>query len=183
MSTRHVKSPRLFFFSFFLSSFLSPFSCSTAPQAFSRPDRVLSRPARADAVKAGRSSAATPPGLRPLQQSSTTAGLMGRSINPVCHLSVFVSVRVIPITDVTFGRSCYEVHGACDVRINLYPAAPIRLAKVLLAWTIAQEGWDSSLGRQIGKCRFAMLSDSHTSGLPDTPDWGVGTQRTVDVIV
>jgi hypothetical protein len=24
---------------------------------------------------------------------------------------------------------------ACDNRINLYPAAPIRLAKVLLAWT------------------------------------------------
>jgi hypothetical protein len=50
-----------------------------------------------------------------------------------------VSSRVIPITDVVFGRSCYEVHGACDVRINLYPAAPIRLAKVLLAWTVAQE--------------------------------------------
>jgi hypothetical protein len=49
-----------FFFSFFLS--LPPFFCSTAPQAFFRPDRVLSRPARADAVKAGRSSAATPPG-------------------------------------------------------------------------------------------------------------------------
>jgi hypothetical protein len=29
--------------------------------------------------------------------------------------------------------------GACDNRINLYPAAPIRLAKVLLAWTIAQK--------------------------------------------
>ena len=40
---------------------------------------------------------------------------------------------------VAFGRSCCEVHGACDVRINLYPAAPIRLAKVLHAWTIAQE--------------------------------------------
>src|SRR5215470_16585600 len=50
-----------------------------------------------------------------------------------------------------FGRPCYEVHGACDNRINLYPAAPIRLAKVLLAWTIAQEGWDSSFRRQIGK--------------------------------
>jgi hypothetical protein len=35
--------------------------------------------------------------------------------------------------------------GACDNRINLYPAAPIRLAKVLLAWTIAQEGWGSSI--------------------------------------
>src|SRR5262249_47988548 len=50
-----------------------------------------------------------------------------------------------------FGRPCYEVHGTCDNRINLYPAAPIRLAKVLLAWTIAQEGWDSSFRRQIGK--------------------------------
>jgi hypothetical protein len=81
-----------------------------------------------------------------------------------------------------FGRSCYEVHGACDNRINLYPAAPIRLAKVLLAWTIAQEGWGSTFERQIGKCQFAMQTHSHTSDLPDTPDWGVGTQRTVDVI-
>src|SRR5215472_18175232 len=72
-----------------------------------------------------------------------------------------------------FGRPCYEVHGACDSRINLYPAAPIRLAKVLLAWTIAQEGWGSSFERQIGKCQFAMQTHSHTSDLPDTPDWGV----------
>jgi hypothetical protein len=43
-----------------------------------------------------------------------------------------------------FGRPCYEVHGAGDVRINLYPAAPFRLAKVLFAWTIVQAGWDSS---------------------------------------
>src|SRR5262245_5947337 len=69
------------------------------------------------------------------------------------------------------GRPCYEVHGACDNRINLYPAAPIRLAKVLLAWTIAQEGWGSSFERQIGKCQFAMQTYSHTSDLPDTPDW------------
>ena len=82
-----------------------------------------------------------------------------------------------------FGRPCYEVHGACDNRINLYLAAPIRLAKVLLAWTIAQEGWGSSFERQIGKCQFAKRTHSHTSNLPDTPDWGcVGTQRTVDVI-
>ena len=152
-----------------LSSFLS----SCPPLSFVRPRRRLSSAPTAYcrgrgaqmAVKAGRSSAATPPGLRPLQQSSTTAGLMGRSINPVCYLSVFVSAA--------FGRSCYEVHGACDNRINLYPAAPIRLAKVLLAWTIAQEGWDSSLGRQIGKCRFAMRSYSHTSDPPDTPETGV----------
>jgi hypothetical protein len=45
MSTRHVKLPVPSFF-FFSSS--PPFFCSTAPQAFFRPDRVLSRPARAD---------------------------------------------------------------------------------------------------------------------------------------
>src|SRR5262245_52985847 len=79
---------------------------------------------------------------------------------------------------VRFGRPCYEVHGACDDRINLYPAAPIRLAKVLLAWTIAQEGWSTSCERHIGKCQFAMRTYSHTSYLPDTPDWGVGHRGT-----
>jgi len=69
-----------------------------------------------------------------------------------------------------FGRPCYEVHGACDVRINLYPAAPIRLAKVLLAWTIVQEGWDSSSERQIAQSRSAMRTNSHTSDPPDTPE-------------
>jgi hypothetical protein len=33
------------------------------------------------------------------------------------------------------------------------------------------------------RAQSAMPCDSHTSDLPDTPDWGgVGTQRTVDVI-
>ena len=81
--------------------------------------------------------------------------------------------RKAPITSsMSAGRSCYEVHGACDVRINLYPAAPIRLTKVLLAWTIVQEGWGSSFERQIGKRRSAMRTYSHTSNPPDTPDWG-----------
>jgi hypothetical protein len=52
-----------------------------------------------------------------------------------------------------FGRSCYEVPW------------PIRLAKVLLAWTIAQEGWGSSSERQIGKCQFAMRTQH--AGYPD----------------
>jgi hypothetical protein len=47
----HVKPPPPLFL-FFLPSW--PFSCSTAPQAFSRPDRIFAGPARADAVKAGR---------------------------------------------------------------------------------------------------------------------------------
>jgi hypothetical protein len=174
--------PTPFFFSFFLPC---PFLLFDRAAGFPpAPTAYCRRPARADAVKAGRSSAATPQGLRAFTAIEHDGRLDGSGVDytPVCYLSVFVSARVIPITDGAFGRSCYEVHGASDVRINLYPAAPIRLAKVLLAWTIAQEGWDSSLGRQIGKCQFAMLSYSHTSDPPDTPDWGVGTQGTVDVI-
>ena len=89
---------------------LSIFLSSCALLSFVRPRRRLSpaptaycrRPARADAVKAGRPSAATPSGgPRPLQQSSTTAGLMGRvDYTPVYYLSVFVSGRVIPMADV-----------------------------------------------------------------------------------
>ena len=45
--------------SFFFSFFLPPFSSSTAPQAFPRPDRRMLPPARAGCVKAGRFSAAT----------------------------------------------------------------------------------------------------------------------------
>jgi len=94
-------------------------------------------------------------------------------ISYLARLRVGGGVIVFRSRMLFFGRSCYEVHGACDSRINLYPAAPIRLAKVLLAWTIAQEGWDSSLGRQIGKCRFAIRFYSHTSDPPDTPETGV----------
>jgi hypothetical protein len=83
-----------------------------------------------------------------------------------------------------FGRSCHEVHGACDVRINLYPAAPFRLAKVLLAWTIVQAGWDSSLERQIGKEHHLRSGPTVTHPTrPTHPIEGVGTQRTVDIIV
>jgi hypothetical protein len=81
----------------FLSFFLCPLSLvrprrrlSPAPTAYCRGRRAQM------AVKAGRSSAATPPGLRPLQQSSTTADLMVGSITtPVRYLSVFVSARAL----------------------------------------------------------------------------------------
>jgi len=42
-----------------LSELLGHFFCSTAPQAFFRPDRKLLTPARAGHVKAGRFSAAS----------------------------------------------------------------------------------------------------------------------------
>ena len=38
------------------------------------------------------------------------------------------------------GRSSVEVHGSCDGRISLYPAAPIRLATLLHAWTYRAGG-------------------------------------------
>ena len=159
--------------SFFFSFFLPPFSSSTAPQAFPRPDRRMLPPARAGCVKAGPLFSGPPSGLG-LYTPEHDGRLdgFGRLLLSSCYLSVIVSARVIPIRECAFGRSCYEVHGACDVRINLYPAAPIRLTKVLLAWTIVQEGWGSSFERQIGKRRSAMRTYSHTSNPPDTPDWG-----------
>ena len=130
-------------FSIFLSS--CPFSCSTAPQAFSRPDRVLSQAgARRCCQGWPLFSGHTLRGLRPLQQSSTTAGLMSRVDYAPVYFTPSSCQRALFGWRMFFGRPCYEVHGACDVRINLYPAAPFRLAKVLFAWTIVQAGWDSS---------------------------------------
>jgi hypothetical protein len=39
--------------------------------------------------------------------------------------------------------SCDGFHVSCEDRINLYPAAPIRLATMLRAWTIAKR-WDGA---------------------------------------
>src|SRR5262245_20680612 len=86
MSTRRVKPPAAFsFLSFFpeLSLVRPRRRLSPAPTAYCR------RPARADAVKAGRFFSGHPSGPRPLQQSSTTAGLMGRGrLHSCCYLSV-----------------------------------------------------------------------------------------------
>jgi hypothetical protein len=38
---------------------------------------------------------------------------------------------------------CDGFHVSCEDRINLYPAAPIRLATMLRAWTIV-ERWDGA---------------------------------------
>src|SRR5262245_42669762 len=67
-----------------------------------------------------------------------------------------------------------------DSRINLYPAAPIRLAKVLLAWTIAQEGLIFPTADRQGadlRCRHTATPPT----CPTHPTWGAGTQRTVNV--
>jgi len=58
---------------------------------------------------------------------------------------------------------------SCDVRITLYPAAPLRLATLLHARTIAREGWGSSTQRQIGQAKSAMVFASHTPDPPNAP--------------
>ena len=45
------------------------------------------------------------------------------------------------LSPIVVGRSGDVVRGTCDDRINLYPAAPIRLATMLYARTIAGQGW------------------------------------------
>jgi len=84
--------PPSFFFSFFLSplSFVRP-----RRRLSSAPTAVLSRPARADGCQGWPLFSGHPlRGLRPLQQSSTTAGLIGRvDYTPVSYLSL-IRLRV-----------------------------------------------------------------------------------------
>jgi hypothetical protein len=191
MSTRHVKSPRapFSFLSYLLSDALPPFLLFGRAAGFLPPRPCI------PCIVAGRRAQMLsrlaalqrphPPGASAFTAIEHDGRLdgSGRLITPVCYLSlsVFVSARVISITDVAFGRSCYEVHGPCDNRINLYPAAPIRLAKVLLAWTIAQE---MGLIFRTADWHFANLRCAPTATHPTRPthDWAVGTQHTVDII-
>jgi hypothetical protein len=62
--------------------------------------------------------------------------------------------------------------GSCDDRITLYPAAPLWLATLLHARTIAREGWGSSSQRQIGEAKSAMGFASHASDPPNAPPKG-----------
>ena len=66
---------------------------------------------------------------------------------------------------------------SCDDRITLYPAAPLRLATLLHARTIAREGWGSSSQRQISEAKSAMGFASHASDPPNAP-----TQRSVGTV-
>jgi hypothetical protein len=78
MSTRHVKPPAPFSF---LSFFLPPFSCSTAPQAFSRPDRRIVVGLRAEMLSSlwPLFSGHTPPGTLGLYSNrARRQGLIGR---------------------------------------------------------------------------------------------------------
>ena len=164
MSPRMSSPRRPFFFSFFLLglSLVRPRRrLSLAPTAYCR------RPARAGCVKAGRFSAATRQGSA-FTRPSTTAGLDGSGR---LHSLSYGVVLLYSDHVCFFGRSCYEVHGACDSRINLYPAAPIRLAKVLLAWTIAQVDGAHLLN---GILASANLRCGRTATHPTCPTHPIG---------
>ncbi len=67
---------------------------------------------------------------------------------------------------IVVGRSVDEVRGTCDDRINLYPAAPIRLATMLYARTIALR----RDGANLGDGTLANRKSSHTSDPPTRPE-------------
>jgi hypothetical protein len=155
----------------FLPCFFA-FFCSTAPQAFFRPDRRFRTPARAEAVKVGRRSAieAHFDVSRPRLESFEHGGRLDD-----CGPEERLVVEFLYLFSVCFGMlvvcgSSVNVHVACDDRISSYPAAPFRLATLLHAWTIAQVGRGSSLARQTGWARSANPHNSHTSNPPDAPE-------------
>ena len=114
--------------------------------SFVRPRRRLSSaPTACDrgrrAQTMSRLAAQRPPKARPLHRRARRhAGCVGSNDWPPC-LCLLARID---------GQVHVDVHGSCDDRINLYPAAPFRLATLLNAWMIAREGWGSSFGRQIG---------------------------------
>jgi hypothetical protein len=72
-----------------------------------------------------------------------------------------------------------RIHAACDNRINFISGSSDPACQNAACMDDRAGGWGSSFERHIGKCQFAMETYSHTSDLPDTPDWGVGTQRVI----
>ncbi len=64
-----------------------------------------------------------------------------------------------------FVGSSDDGHVPCEVRINLYPAAPIRLATMLHTWTISRR-WD---GANLSYGTLAKRTHSHSSDPPTCP--------------
>ena len=151
------------------------------------PTRSLSRPSRAGPVKNGRRADRPARRLisRPLLDWPEHDGRLGRvGIALAARLSSRdrvlapmpstrrISARLHWLAPSCGARSAGPASmsmGSCDDRITLYPAAPLRLATLLHARTIAREGWGSSTQRQIGQAKSAMGFASHTPDPPNTP--------------
>src|SRR5262249_42350935 len=68
-------------------------------------------------------------------------------------------------------RSSVKIHGSCDDRTSLYPAAPFRLANMLHAWTRRARGDGAHLlNGRFHKAKSATPWCSHTSDPPNTPE-------------
>ena len=124
----------------FSASALSSILLFDLKSPFFRPDPGVCGSRRARSVKDG--AIAPPAGLSLTDRAPRYAGAIeGRCL--VAVFSVCLGMLVV-------GGFSVDGHVACDDRISLYPAAPIRLATLLHAWTIAQVGRGSSLTRQTG---------------------------------
>src|SRR5262245_12907054 len=169
MSAPRVKSPRAFFLSFFLPvlSLVRPRRrLSPAPTAYCR------RPVRADAVKAGRSSAATPSGGLAFTAIEHDGRLDGSGRLRSCCLfyPVFVSARVIPIADVFWQALLRSPWPRAIIASTYIRQLRSGLPRCCLhGRSRRRDGTHLSDGRS-ASCRSAMPTYSHTSDLPDTPD-------------
>ena len=163
--------PRLFsiFFLPVLSLVRPRRRLSPAPTAYCR------RPARADAVKAGRSSAATPSGGLAFTAIEHDGRLDGSGRLRSCCLfyPVFVSARALFRSRMFFGRPLLRSPWPRAIIASTY----IRQLRsglprcCLHGRSRRRDGAHLSNGR-LALCQFAMRTHSHTSDLPDTTDWG-----------
>ena len=96
-----------------------------------------------------------PANVRLYEASAVKAVLVG------CALSVFLffGSRVV-------SGSCDDVHVSCEDRINLYPAAPIRLATMLYTWTITGRGMGLILWTAPSPRRHAVTHPTRQQAFP-----------------
>ena len=183
MSTRHVKPPTPLFL-FFLP--VPRFSCSTAPQGFSRPDRVLSQAGGRRCCQGWPLFSGHPSGA-PAFTAIEHDGRLDRSgrLHSLLVIYVYPSwcQRALFRSRMLFSAGLATKSMARAIIASTY-IRQLRsgLPRCCLHGRSPQEGWDSSLGRQIGKCRFAIRFYSHTSDPPDTPETGVSELSAVSTL-
>ena len=186
MSTR-LSSPSGPFFLFFLSScpafllFDRAAGLSPAPTAYcaSRRAQMLSRLAALQRPHPEGASAFTA-----IEHDGKLAGSGGRLHTPVCYLSVFVSARVIPITDVLSAGLATKSMARAIIASTYIRQLRSGLPRCCLhGRSRRRDGahlWNGRLANADLRC---WPTATHPTPARHTRDWGVGTQRSVDVIV